>query len=190
MAGIRVLEMTRVIAGPVAGKTLAAYGADVLWVTSPNLPDLPALDMEFARGKRTVQLDINDPKDKATILSLLTNADVFIQGYRPGSLIAKGLDPHVLAEHNPRGIVCGNMSAYGPYGPWSHRRGFDSLVQTCSGMNVSEAEHAGKGEAARPTPCQALEPGEKDTDQRRNAIQAARRGQYWIGPCVGRWRCQ
>ena len=156
LRGLRVLEMSRVIAAPLAGKTLAAHGADVLWVTSPNLPDLPALDRDYARGKRTIQLDIHDAADKERLIELLRTCDVFIQGYRPGSLASYGLSPQELTRINP-GIICASMSAFGPLGPWSQRRGFDSLVQACSGMNASEAAHAGQGEAARPTPCQALD---------------------------------
>lgn len=156
LQGLRVVEMSRVIAAPLCGKTLAAYGADVIWVTSPNLPDLPAIDRDLGRGKRTVQLDIHDPSDKARLVELIRTADVFIQGFRPGSLAAHGLGADDLLRVNPS-LVIANMSAFGPGGPWSGRRGYDSLVQTCSGMNVSEAEHAGKGEVARPTPCQALD---------------------------------
>ncbi|KAK2017520.1 CoA-transferase family III [Colletotrichum eremochloae] len=158
LRGLRVVELSRVIAAPVAGKTLAAHGADVLWVTSPGLPDQPPLDREFARGKRTIRLDINKPSDKAKLLELLRTADVFIQGYRPGSLAARGLSPTELAAANPR-LIIANLSAFGPDGPWSGRRGFDSLVQTCSGMNVSEAQHCGAGEPAMPMPCQALDHG-------------------------------
>ncbi|KAH7166590.1 hypothetical protein EDB81DRAFT_681488 [Dactylonectria macrodidyma] len=156
LAGLRVVDMSRVIAAPLCGRTLAAHGADVIWVTSPNLPDLPTMDRDFGRGKRTVQLDIHDSRDKAQLLALLKTCDVFIQGFRPGSLASYGLSPAELVKINP-GIIVANMSAFGPDGPWSGRRGYDSLVQTCSGMNVSEAEHAGKGEPARPTPCQALD---------------------------------
>ncbi|CAD0114506.1 unnamed protein product [Aureobasidium uvarum] len=156
LKGLRILEMSRVIAAPLCGKTLAAHGADVIWVTSPNLPDLPTIDREFGRGKRTVQLDIHNPADKDKLLELIKNCDVFIQGFRPGSLAQHGLSPKDLANINPN-IVVGNMSAFGPSGPWASQRGFDSLVQTCSGMNVSEAQHAGGGEAARPLPCQALD---------------------------------
>lgn len=156
LQGLRVVEMSRVIAAPLCGKTLAAYGADVIWVTSPNLPDLPAIDRDLGRGKRTVQLDIHDPSDKARLVELIRTADVFIQGFRPGSLAAHGLGADDLLRVNSS-LVIANMSAFGPRGPWSGRRGYDSLVQTCSGMNVSEAEHAGKGEVARPTPCQALD---------------------------------
>ncbi|KAF6798903.1 caib baif family enzyme [Colletotrichum sojae] len=156
LKGLRVVEMSRVIAAPLCGKTLAAHGADVIWVTSPSLPDLPTMDRDFGRGKRTVQLDIHKPDDKARLIELIKTADVFVQGFRPGSLAGQGLSPEEIVKINPS-IVIANMSAFGPAGPWSGRRGYDSLVQTCSGMNVSEAEHAGKGEAARPTPCQALD---------------------------------
>ncbi|KAI3400413.1 hypothetical protein diail_3430 [Diaporthe ilicicola] len=156
LRGLRVLDLSRVIAAPLCGKTLAVHGADVMWVTSPNLPDLPTMDRDFGRGKRTVQLDIHNPQDKQTLLGLIKDCDVFLQGFRPGSLASYGLSPQELLNVNPN-LIFANMSAFGPDGPWAGRRGYDSLVQTCSGMNVSEAEHAGKGEAARPTPCQALD---------------------------------
>ena len=157
LRGIRVLEMSRVIAAPVAGKTLAAHGADVIWVTSPTLPDLPDLDRDLARGKRTVQLDIKRPEDKAKLLELLKSADVFLQGYRPNSLSSQGLSTSELIGVNPNLIVA-NLSAYGP-GPWSENRGFDSLVQTCSGINVAEAARYGAGEPTRVLPCQAFDHG-------------------------------
>ena len=157
LRGLRVVELTRVIAGPVAGKTLAAHGADVLWITSPNLEDQPSLDRDFARCKRTVRLDIDVPADRAKLDGLLEEADVFLQSCRPGSLTSKGLSPEDIAAKSKKGIICANLSAYDPTGPWSKRRGFDSLVQTGSGMNVSEAEHFGAGETARPLPFQALD---------------------------------
>lgn len=156
LQGLRVLELSRVIAAPVAGKTLAAHGADVLWVTSPSLPDLPALDRNLSRGKRSIQLDLDTNKDVGTLQELVKDCDVFIQSYRPGSLAARGFGPADLAALKP-GIVYVNLSAFGPSGPWSDRRGFDSLVQTCSGMNVSEAGHFNDGSVARPMPCQALD---------------------------------
>ncbi|KAL3456021.1 CoA-transferase family III domain-containing protein [Aspergillus heterothallicus] len=158
LRGLHVLELSRVIAAPLSGKTLAAHGADVLWVTSPNLPDLPTMDRDFGRGKRTIHIDINESSGREDLNHLLDDAHVFTQGFRPGSLAAYGLSPAELAKrYAHRNIICANMSAYGPDGPWSSNRGFDSLIQTCSGMNVSEAEHFGAGEAARPTPCQALD---------------------------------
>jgi hypothetical protein len=156
LEGLRVLEMSRVIAAPLCGKTLAAHGADVIWVTSPNLPDLPDIDREFGRGKRTIQLDVHNSAQRTRLLELIKDCDVFIQGFRPGSLAKYGLSTEELVKINPN-IVIAHMSAFGPDGPWASQRGFDSLVQTCSGMNVSEAEHAGQGEPARPMPCQALD---------------------------------
>ncbi|KAI1272526.1 CoA-transferase family III [Xylaria sp. FL0933] len=162
LSGLRVLEFSRVIAAPAAGKTLAAHGAEVLWVTAPQLPDLPGLDREFARGKKSVRLNLEDPDDRARALALAREADVVLQGYRPGSLAARGLGAEELRRVNP-GVIVANMSAFGPEGPWSGRRGFDSLVQTASGMNISEAEHYAteKGEVvpARALPCQALDHG-------------------------------
>lgn len=158
LRGLRVLELSRVIAAPLSGKTLAAHGADVLWVTSPNLPDLPTMDRDFGRGKRSIHVDLSSEDGQRDIFSLLEGAHVFVQGFRPGSVASRGLSPAELAKRfQGRGIICANMSAYGPSGPWSGKRGFDSIVQTCSGMNVSEAEHFGAGAASRPTPCQALD---------------------------------
>lgn len=158
LRNIRVVEMSRVIAAPVAGKTLAAHGADVIWITSPALPDLPDLDIDLSRGKRTVQLHIKRPEDKARLLELLRTADVFIQSYRPGSLAAQGLSARDIVQANPN-IIVASLNAYGPDGPWSQNRGFDSLVQTCSGINVEDALRYGDNEPARVLPCQAFDHG-------------------------------
>lgn len=90
LAGLRVLDLTRVIAGPVAGRTLAALGADVLWVTSPHLPSLPGLDCDMARGKRSVFLDLEQAGDAEKMRELVKGADVVIQSYRPGALAGRG----------------------------------------------------------------------------------------------------
>jgi hypothetical protein len=156
LKGIRVVEMSRVIAAPVAGKTLATHGADVVWVTSPSLPDLPDLDRDLARGKRTVQFDIKRAEDKDKLLELLKTADVLIQGYRPQSLASQGLSVAELTKANPN-LIIANMSAYGTEGPWAGNRGFDSLVQTCSGINVADAERHGTDEPVRVLPCQAFD---------------------------------
>jgi hypothetical protein len=158
LRGIRVVEMSRVIAAPVAGKTLAVHGADVIWITSPTLPDLPDLDIDLSRGKRTIQLDIKNADDKAKLLDLLRKSDVFIQSYRPGSLAAQGLSAQELTKINPN-LILASLNAYGSEGPWSKNRGFDSLVQTCSGINVEDAKRYGADEAARVLPCQALDHG-------------------------------
>lgn len=158
LQGIRVIELSRVIAAPVAGRTLAAHGADVIWVTSPTLPNQPELDIDTARGKRTVQLNIKNPEGKAQLLRLIRTADVFISSYRPGSLAAQGFSPEELAKTNPS-LVVATLNAWGENGPWAGNRGFDSLVQAASGINVAEAERHGHGKASRVLPCQALDHG-------------------------------
>ncbi|KAI0917561.1 hypothetical protein AcW1_007269 [Taiwanofungus camphoratus] len=136
--GIRVLDLTRVLAGPVCGRTLAAHGADVLWITSPNLPALPLLDLDTSRGKRTTQLDLTNEEGSAKLASLIKDADVFLQAYRPGGLREKGFGVDDVAKARP-GIVYASLNAYGWEGPWKDRRGFDSLVQTATGFNDAEA---------------------------------------------------
>ncbi|KAF2448700.1 CoA-transferase family III [Karstenula rhodostoma CBS 690.94] len=158
LQGVRIVELSRVIAGPVAGRTLAAHGADVIWVTSPTLPNQPELDIDMARGKRTVQLDIKNSQDKAQLLELIRTADVFLSSYRPGSLAAQGFSSEELVKINPN-LVIATLTAWGEDGPWAKNRGFDSLVQAASGINVAEAEHFGSDEPARVLPCQALDHG-------------------------------
>lgn len=153
--GVRVLDLTRVIAGPVCGRTLAAHGADVLLITAPHLPAIPKLVIDTGRGKRSSQLDLRQPQDKARLQALARQADVFVQGYRPGAIASLGFAPAGLARLRP-GIVCASLSAYGEAGPWGGRRGFDSLVQTASGFNVAEAEAAGQARP-RELPAQALD---------------------------------
>lgn len=139
--GFRVLELTRILAGPVAGRTLAAYGADVLLINAPHLPNIEAI-ADTSRGKLSAHLDLADPAGLATLQSLVRSADVFLQGYRPGALAARGLAPQDVAALSP-GIVAVSLSAYGADGPWSGRRGFDSLVQTATGFNLAEAQAFG-----------------------------------------------
>ena len=159
LAGVRVLDLTRILAGPVAGRTLAAHGADVLYITSPNLPSIAVIDL--ARGKRPAFVDLAIADGRATLQSLAGDADVFMQGYRPGGLAAKGFSPEAVAAASP-GIVYVTLSAYSHLGPWSGRRGFDSMTQNANGINVAEAEAlAGGGAWDRPRelPCQALDHG-------------------------------
>ncbi|MBB5689096.1 crotonobetainyl-CoA:carnitine CoA-transferase CaiB-like acyl-CoA transferase [Roseomonas alkaliterrae] len=155
LAGIRVLDLTRVIAGPVAGRTLAAHGAEVLHISGAHLPSIPALVMDTGRGKRCAALDLRREEDRARLRGLAAGADIFLQGYRPGAIAGRGFGPEALAAIRP-GIVCVSLSAYGHRGPWSGRRGFDSLVQNANGMNEAEREAAGE-ERPRPLPCQALD---------------------------------
>ncbi len=133
----RVLDLTRVIAGPVCTRTLAAHGADVLRVDSPAMPEPEFLVNDALVGKRSTFLDLRAPESRETLESLLADADVVVQGYRPGALDEFGLDAATLVERHP-GLVVLDLSAWGPEGPWSGRRGFDSLVQAASGIGVLE----------------------------------------------------
>jgi len=153
--GIRVLDLTRVIAGPVCGRTLAAHGAEVLLVTSPHLPSIPPLVIDTGRGKLSTSLDLREPTGREHLAALLGEAHVLVQGYRPGAIAGLGFGPEQAAKRRP-GIVYVSLSAYGHEGPWAKRRGFDSLVQTASGFNAAEAEAAGIAEP-KPLPCQALD---------------------------------
>lgn len=155
LGGIRVLDLTRVIAGPVCGRCLAAHGADVLLVTAPHLPSMLPLVVDTGRGKLSAQLDLRQAPARERLRELIRDADVFVQGYRPGALAALGFGPDDVARLRP-GIVTVSLSAYGHQGPWAGRRGFDSLVQTATGFNVAEAEAAGV-ERPRPLPAQALD---------------------------------
>ncbi len=155
LSGVRALDLTRVIAGPVCGRTLAAHGADVMRVTGPHLPGLGAHDVDLGRGKLSVELDLRAGEERERLASLLREAHVFVQGYRPGGLAALGFSPEACAEMRP-GIIAVTLSAYGHAGPWAGRRGFDSLVQTASGLNHAEAEAAGV-EGPKELPAQALD---------------------------------
>ncbi|MFJ4623587.1 CoA transferase [Streptomyces sp. NPDC088812] len=151
-AGLRVLDLTRVIAGPVATRTLALLGADVLRVDAPHLPELPDQHADTGFGKRSAALDLG--VDRRTFEELLATADVVVTGYRPAALDRFGLSPEALAERRP-GLVVAQLSAWGAYGPWGGRRGFDSLVQAATGIAAVE------GTAGRPgaLPAQALDHG-------------------------------
>jgi crotonobetainyl-CoA:carnitine CoA-transferase CaiB-like acyl-CoA transferase len=155
LAGIRVLDLTRIIAGPVAGLTLAAHGADVMLVTSPNLPSVAPLVIDTGRGKLSTHIDLHDAEGRKAFEALLREADVIVQGYRPGGLQALGYGPDDVARLRP-GIVYVSLSAYSHQGPWALRRGFDSLVQTASGFNAAEAEAAGIS-GPKPLPAQVLD---------------------------------
>jgi crotonobetainyl-CoA:carnitine CoA-transferase CaiB-like acyl-CoA transferase len=142
LSGVRVLDLTRVIAGPVCGRTLAAHGADVMRITGPHLPGLPNLDIDMGRGKLSAHLDLRSFEERERLGSLLREAHIIVQGYRPGALAALGFSPEACADIRP-GIVAVTLSAYGHKGPWAGRRGFDSLVQNACGLNWAEAEAKG-----------------------------------------------
>jgi hypothetical protein len=142
--GRRVLDLTRVIAGPVATRTLAAWGAEVLRVDGPRLPEIPAQALDTLSGKRSALLDFSAPAGRARLEELLAAADVVVQGYRPGALSQYGLAPEALAERHPH-LSLVTLSAWGAHGPWAQRRGFDSLVQCPTGIAAIEGSEARPG---------------------------------------------
>ncbi|MGQ0837894.1 CoA transferase [Actinokineospora sp.] len=144
LAGVRVLDLTHVIAGPVCGRTLAAHGADVLHVGAAHLPTVRPLVIDTGFGKRSCHLDLRVPGDREALRGLLADADVLVQSYRPDSLSTKGFGPADL----PPGVILVSLSAYGHSGPWRARRGFDSLVQLACGI-------ADEGGVGRPVPLPA-----------------------------------
>src|SRR5262249_4211076 len=132
------LDLTRVIAGPVATRTLALLGADVLRIDSPELPEIPAQHLDTGMGKRSTLLDLARPADRQTFEDLLATAGVVVTGYRPGALDRFGLDTSALHQRSPA-LVVASVSAWSTSGPWSGRRGFDSIVQTACGIADTEA---------------------------------------------------
>ncbi len=150
--GVRVLDFTRVIAGPVATRTLARFGAEVLRIDSPRLPEIRWQYLDTGLGKRSAALDLDSAEGRARLEALLTEADVVVTGYRPGALTRFGLDAASLAERYP-GLVVASVDAWGPSGPWASRRGFDSLVQAASGIAMLQARDGVPGAL----PAQALD---------------------------------
>jgi len=155
LSGVRVLDMTKVIAGPVCGRTLTEHGAQVMRVHAPRLPFLRQLVIDTGRGKRSCHLDLSNSDDKACFAELLRGAHVMTQGYRPGALAAHGFAPQQVAALRP-GIVNLSLCAWSHQGPWAQRRGFDSLVQMASGIADAGAQAVNQL-ALAPLPCQALD---------------------------------
>ncbi len=142
LSGIRTLDLTRVLAGPTCGRTLAQYGADVLYVASPKLPATEFFISDVNHGKLSTWLDLTDPADLARLKALVADCDVFSQGYRQGSLERMGLGPLDLARLRP-GIIYTSINAYGHEGPWSQRPGWEQLAQTVTGMADIQGGDAG-----------------------------------------------
>jgi crotonobetainyl-CoA:carnitine CoA-transferase CaiB-like acyl-CoA transferase len=139
LSGVRVLDLTRVLAGPTCARTLAEHGADVLKITGAHLPNLGYQEFDTGHGKLSAQLDLREQKDVDTLRGLVRDADVFSQGYRPGTLGGRGLSPEDLAAIRP-GLVYVSLCAFSHAGPWASRRGFDTVVQTVSGITSRQAE--------------------------------------------------
>jgi crotonobetainyl-CoA:carnitine CoA-transferase CaiB-like acyl-CoA transferase len=139
LSGVRVLDLTRVIAGPTCARTLAEHGADVLKITGAHLPSLGRQEYDTGHGKLSAHLDLREEKDREILRGLARGADVFSQGYRPGTLGNRGFSPEALAQLRP-GIVVVSLCAFGHVGPWASRRGFDTVIQTVSGITSRQGE--------------------------------------------------
>lgn len=154
LAGLRVLDLTRVLAGPVSTRTLAGFGADVLRIDPPGW-DEPGVIPDISLGKRCTYLDLKSPDGLDTLRTLLSRADVLVHGYRPGALDALGLGKPKRDELAPNRIEV-TLDAYGWQGPWTARRGFDSLVQMSAGIAHAGMEWA-NADTPTPLPAQALD---------------------------------
>jgi crotonobetainyl-CoA:carnitine CoA-transferase CaiB-like acyl-CoA transferase len=134
LSGVRVLDLTRVLAGPTCARTLAEHGADVLRITRKDLADLgPPSDCDTGIGKLQAHIDLRNAAERETMRALVRDCDVFSQSYRPGALAQHGLSPEELAKLRP-GMVYVTLSAWGHEGPWRGRRGYDTVVQSANGM--------------------------------------------------------
>jgi crotonobetainyl-CoA:carnitine CoA-transferase CaiB-like acyl-CoA transferase len=159
LSGVRVLDLTRVIAGPVATRFLGALGADVLRLDRPDRPELRIHRYDGLPGKRSALLDAAAPEGSARMRDLLDSADVVVHGYRPGVLARFGLDAGSLSRRRP-GLVVVALSAWGSRGPWGDRRGFDSIVQVATGIAARDSpDGARPGALPGALPCQLLDHG-------------------------------
>lgn len=151
LTGVRVLDLTRVIAGPVCTRFLAAYGADVLRIDPPGFAEVPALLPDVTPGKRCAALDLGTGPGRNRFLALVRQAHVLVSGLRDGALAGLGLGLPVLRAANPS-LITARLNAYGFGGPWRGRRGFDSLVQMSCGIAYLDADAE-----PSPLPAQALD---------------------------------
>lgn len=139
LSGVRVLDLTRVLAGPTCARTLAEQGADVMKISAPHIPYITYQEYDTGHGKLSAHIDLREAAQRETLFDLVGDCDVFSQGYRPGTLAGRGFSPEELAARRP-GIVCVSLSAFGHEGPWASRRGFDTAVQAVSGIVARQGE--------------------------------------------------
>lgn len=145
LGGVRVLDLTRVLAGPTHGRVLAEHGADVLLVNSPVLPNVEPFVLDTSHGKRSTFLDLDRAEDAGRLRALAGEADVFCQGYRGGALERRGFGAEELAAARP-GLIHVTINCYGDVGPWRERPGWEQLAQSVTG--IADAQGAGSGRPA------------------------------------------
>ncbi|EME71481.1 acyl-CoA transferase/carnitine dehydratase [Paramagnetospirillum caucaseum] len=142
LSGIRVVDLTDVLAGPTATRTLAEQGATVLRIRPPDRPIIPAFILDTGHGKLSTVMDLKRQPEAARMRALLAEADIFAQNYRPGAVAGLGFPVEEAARLRP-GIICMSLSCYGDGGPWRDRRGWEQLAQAASGMAVADGSLAG-----------------------------------------------
>lgn len=157
LSGLRVLDLTRIVAGPVAGRNLSAYGASVMRVGSAELPVVESVLADTTLGKTFCHLDLRSAAGRDRLFELVATADVVLTGFRPGALDSLGVDREALLGANPH-LVIGELNAFGRTGPWGGRRGFDSITQTATGIVHAETKASGSA-TPQPLPCQFLDHG-------------------------------
>ena len=145
LSGIRVLELTRILAGPTAGISMAEHGADVLMVTSPELPQVHHFVRDTSHGKRSCYLDYTDPAQAAQLKALVREADVFIEGYRPKRMDAHGFGVEELVKERP-GLIYVSIDCFGPGGVYSDRAGWDQVAQAVTGMAYTQGQYMKAGQ--------------------------------------------
>ncbi len=155
MQGVKVLDCSRVLAGPVCGRTMAAHGADVLRVGAAHLPSVEMGVVATGFGKRNANIDLDTAEGRATFGRLLETADVFVDAYRPGALADRGFSAEEAVRLNP-GIVVIEICAFDWVGPWAARRGFDSIIQSTTGIALGQSELVGSDKPVH-LPVQALD---------------------------------
>ena len=137
LGGVRVLDLTRILAGPIAARTLAEHGADVLMVTAENLPQVHAYVADTSHGKRSCFVDIKENEGARKLKDLTIGADIFSQGYRPGAMEKLGFGPEELSEIRP-GIIYLSINCYGFDGEFSNRGGWEQVAQIMTGLTTIE----------------------------------------------------
>ena len=143
--GVRTLDLTRILAGPIAGRTLAEHGADVLMVTAPHLPQVEEHVRDTSHGKRSCFLDFEISKQAEIFRDLVATADVVIDGYRPGALTKKGFGREQLFDLCP-GLVHLSVSCFGSGGPFKGRDGWEQIAQAVTGICHTHGEAVGAGQ--------------------------------------------
>ncbi|KAI1357860.1 CoA-transferase family III [Xylaria arbuscula] len=155
LAGLKVVDLCRVIAGPAITRSLAEMGASVMRITSPHVTDLSALHQDLNWGKWNASLHLKDEADKEKLRALIREADVVVDGYRPGVMERLGFGRQAISDlvkERERGIIHVRENCYGWHGPWSHRSGWHQVSDACCGVSRAYSKAMGNDEGEAVTP--------------------------------------